>query len=75
MFKYTIPDKIITKVCKWTSVQELKQSSFEKLLKGKDNNIIKTLNDKRDDQKLVLKNMIQPTKQEQLFLKMYINSL
>ncbi len=24
---------------------------------------------KRDDQKLVLKNMIQPTKQEQLFLK------
>ncbi len=29
---------------------------------------------KRDDQKLVLKNMIQPTKQEQLFLKMYINS-
>ncbi len=39
--KYTIPDKIITKVCKWTSVQELKQSSFEKLLKGKDNNIIK----------------------------------
>ncbi len=53
--KYTIPDKIITKVCKWTSVQELKQSSFEKLLKGKDNNIIKTLNDKKRRPKVSVK--------------------
>ncbi len=33
----------------------VKQSSFEKLLKGKDNNIIKTLNDKKRRPKVSVK--------------------
>ncbi len=67
--KSTSPDKIITKSLQWTSVQELKQSSFEKLLKGKDNNNQKTLNDKKETTKVSVEDMIQPTKAGTTLLK------
>lgn len=55
VLKYAIQDKVILKVSKWASVQELKNSAFEKLLKGKDTNIIKTLNDKKRRPKVSVK--------------------
>jgi DNA topoisomerase-2 len=53
--KYTIPDKVISKVCKWSSVQELKEKIHEKMVAGKNLNIIKTLNDKKRRPKVSVK--------------------
>lgn len=53
--KYTVPDKIISKVCKWASVQELKESVLEKMVKGRDTQVIKTLNDKKKRPKVSVK--------------------
>jgi DNA topoisomerase II len=53
--KYTVPDKVISKVCKWASVQELKGNILERMLKGKDTNVIKTLNDKKRRPKVSVK--------------------
>lgn len=53
--KYVVPDKVIAKVCRWEGVQLLKKNTIEKFLKGKDANILKTLNDKKKRPKVSVK--------------------